>query len=412
VCSRSARSRSRRRTTGVWIAGLFVGGSYWYLRNLVAAGNPMPSMRLPLFAKPPMALSENISYSVSHFFGQPVMNRMIAELGKALDRYWGWLLAVAAAGVLLALFTRERRTQLIAAVALLAGAAYVVTPDTASSYGGPLWNFFWSVRYTASPVLMGLCLLPIVPTLRRGVWRHVTFAVLGCLYVLILIGASPWPIPIVTEALCAVGLLLLAAAVTLLRPRLRSVSGVIVCVVVALLAVAGIRVGQHRYLLQRYTHVDQTAKADHTPLSPIYARFQKISHARVALAGTYVAEQRYPLYGQAFSNAVDYITWTGSDGTLHEYRHCRDWLKALNAGHFNYLVVSPGGADDHQVWQALAARWIKPSPHARILVRYVVFGKRFTLWRLSGSQPLGICSKLPADQRTIPPIRPIAPIPQ
>lgn len=399
------------RTTGVWVAGLFVGGSYWYLRNLVSAGNPMPSLHLPLFAKPPMALSENIAYSVSHFFGQPLMSRLIAELGKAADRYWAWLLAVAAAGAVLALFTHERRTRLIAAVALIAGVAYVVTPDTASGYGGPLWNFYWSVRYIAGPVLLGLMLLPTVPAFRRRVWRRVTFAVLGCLYVLMLIGANPWPIPILTESLCALGLLLLVAAIRLLRPRLRTVPGIAICVVVAAVAIVGVRVGQRRYLTHRYTHADQAVEADRTPLTQIYARVQKLSHARIALAGTYVAEQRYPLYGRAFTNQLDYITWTGSDDTLHEYRHCENWLKALNAGHYDYLIVSPGGTDDHQVWQALAARWIKPGPHARILLHYVVGGKRFTLWRLKGAQPLDICAKIPADWRTIPPIKPIKPQP-
>jgi hypothetical protein len=396
------------RTAGLWVAGLFVGGSYWYIRNLVAAGNPITSTRLPLMHQPPMVLSENVSYSVAHFFGQPIMSALLRELSRSLDRYWIWLLAFAAIGALLALIARERRTQLLALVALLAGAAYVVTPNTASSFGGPKWNFFWSIRYIAGPVLLGLALLPTLPALRRGAWRRVTFAVLGCLYLLILIGANRWPIPIVPEALSAVCVLAAAIGLALLRPRLRNASGIATCAVLVLVAVVGLHFEQHRYLHDRYTHPAQFGKVAHSPLAPIYARFQEIHHARVALAGIAISEQRYPLYGPSFDNYVNYLVWTGNDGTLHEYRQCHAWLQALNAGHYNYLVVSPGGSDDHQKLIAQAAYWLRPGPHAHVVLRYMRQGKHYALWQLSGPQPLSVCAKLPAKLRTVPAIEPIA----
>ena len=43
-----ARQGARVRTGLVWVLGLAVTGGFWYVRNLVAVGNPLPSLGLHL----------------------------------------------------------------------------------------------------------------------------------------------------------------------------------------------------------------------------------------------------------------------------------------------------------------------------------------------------------------------------
>ena len=60
----------RLRTAGLWLGPLIVAGGYWYARNLIAVGNPLPWSSLGVLPTPAAPLQQNTGFSVAHYAHQ------------------------------------------------------------------------------------------------------------------------------------------------------------------------------------------------------------------------------------------------------------------------------------------------------------------------------------------------------
>ena len=92
---------------------------------------------------------------------------------------------------------------------------------------------------------------------------------------------------------------------------------------------------QHLYIRDRYT-ADQAPRS----LAPLWKWARTVQHARIALVGTLGGFFAYPLLGIEDSNDVDYVGHHGPHGSFTPITSCREWRRALNAGHYRYVVTT------------------------------------------------------------------------
>jgi hypothetical protein len=114
---------------------------------------------------------------------------------------------------------------------------------------------------------------------------------------------------------------------------------------------------------------------------------RRVSHTRIAIAGFY---SQYPLYGVDLNNYVQFVGRPELRGALAPIATCVAWRRAIDAGHFQYVVTAPIGAQIGQdVLRRVAgtlhdppeAVWTRSSPAATRIVRGL---GRISVFRLSG----------------------------
>jgi hypothetical protein len=157
----------RLTSAGWWFAAGFAGGGYWYLRNLVISGNPLPQLEHlgPISLPHPERLqSGRPDFSIAHYATDTAVWR--DYFGPGLDQAFGtlWPLVVAGAiagGLVALLCGRERVLRWMGGVALFGLLAYAFTPLSAAGAEGAPEGFSINLRYAIPALLAGLTLLPV-----------------------------------------------------------------------------------------------------------------------------------------------------------------------------------------------------------------------------------------------------------
>jgi hypothetical protein len=340
------------------LAGL-AGGGYWYLRNLVHTGSPLPwihhlgPISLPA---PEQGLGGREAHSaLSYLTDRAVWSDwFLPGLHSALWIVWPAFLAAALLGLALSLAAptgwwasntrrrgiagpsmsdlgRERASGLGAdrllalagAVGLAAALAWLVSPTSASGPEGMPHGFESGLRYLAPALVLGLALLPTVPLLRGRLAA--------------LAGARQ---SFVADSATKVGrgdgvrqsfLSLSAGKVgRTLRPGSRRALAVAALLLVAV-AVVGYPIQRH-YLENRYANPTFTTPG----LDAAFKWARGIGDSRIATTST----RQYPLFGTDLSNHVDYLGIHRPHGGFEEIETCRAWRRALDAGDYDYAVTT------------------------------------------------------------------------
>jgi hypothetical protein len=161
-----------------------------------------------------------------------------------------------------------------------------------------------------------------------------------------------------------------AAAFAMTRPRLRPL-----LTLAALIALFPI---QDHYLDNRYR--------ENQPFE--FAR--GLTHSRIGVLG---ATTQYALYGDDLSNRVIFVGRSGPHGAFTREPDCPAWRSAVNAGHFDYLLVAPVSSPDlpaeTPTQPPIEASWTDSDPAAVALQR---IGKRVTVYRIDGPLDPSGCS--------------------
>jgi hypothetical protein len=365
-----------------WLVPLVLAGGYWYVRNLIAVGNPVPWTGLGgVLATPAPPLQQNTGFSIVHYLGNSHVWTHVFGPGlvAGLGPWWPLVLALTIAGPLLCLAWpgADRTTRALGAVAFASLLAYLVTPETAAGPAGDPLGFAFNLRYAAPVLALSLSIVPLAPPFARR--PAIAAVALAIAFVLTSIKLHLWTSKhlagaLVVAAACAV----LAAALARRPPRRAVLAGG--GALLAGLAIAGYPWQRH-YLDGRYAF-----QPGISALSHVWTLFRGVHHSRVAVAGTFGMFFAYPLYGLDDSNRVQYIAARGPHGSFTKIASCREWRTAIDAGGYRYVVTTPA----RDPWHPKPLRfspersWIASDPAARIIYEHRAFGQLIDVFALSG----------------------------
>src|SRR3954464_8177405 len=184
----------RLRATVIWVVSSLVTGGFWFARNLVHAGNPLPWIKAGPLPGPDQAdINTREPHNVAHYLlppdGSTIRHHLVPGLHESFGDLWPLVLAVVIGGFLLAIFRgRTPMIRMLGIVALLSGIAYLVTPLTAAGPEGDPTAFTTNLRYASPAIGLGAMLLGVDAGLLKP--RLVPW-LLGSLVVLLLVQAVP-----------------------------------------------------------------------------------------------------------------------------------------------------------------------------------------------------------------------------
>ena len=145
-----ARRGHRGRAAAAWIPAFVLAGGYWYVRNLLAVGNPLPWVGLGILTTPAAPLQQHTGFAIVHYATDTqIWTRFFGPgLVSGLGSWWLAVVAVAVLGPLLCVLgPSQRMARMLGLVALASLAAYLITPETAAGPAGDPSGFAFNLRY-------------------------------------------------------------------------------------------------------------------------------------------------------------------------------------------------------------------------------------------------------------------------
>jgi hypothetical protein len=404
----------RRWTTFAWwFIPALLGGGYWYLRNLIVAGNPLPQATSigPISLPHPERLQEGRpNFNIVHYATDTGVWRHYFEPGlhQAFGSLWPLVILAAIAGGLLALLRgRDKILRWAGGVALFGLVAYVFTPLSAAGVDGAPVGFSINIRYVIPPLLLGLTLLPVALRRLDG-WRQWTL--LGTL-LLVLVAtnrsdaalrdpARTFGIPLALILVVLPAALIWAcsrSAATGPAGRRR------VSLVLSGFVALGLLILALGYPLQRHYLEDRFDASSEVPglhLESAYQWARDQSNARIGLAGTTAGFLSYGFYGTDLSNHVIYLGEKGPHGAYNAIPTCAAFRTAVNAADLDYLVTTPFLNFIHtgDPISSPEANWLRGDP-AAVPIHH---DGPTTIWRIDGQLDPTACGPANAPLRRIP----------
>jgi hypothetical protein len=117
---------------------------------------------------------------------------------------------------------------------------------------------------------------------------------------------------------------------------------------------------QRHYLEKRYANPAFTTAG----LNAAFKWARSISGARIATTST----RQYPLFGADLSNRVQFVGASTPHDGFAAPTTCRSWRRELNAGNYDYVVVSRDRIEPNKPPYPPAARWTEV-PQAKVVLR-------------------------------------------
>jgi len=395
----------RWAAAGWWFVPALLGGGYWYLRNLIVAGNPLPQATSlgPISLPHPERLQEGRpDFSIVHYLTDTGVWRDHFEPGlhQAFGGLWPLVILGAVAGGLLALlWARDGMLRWMGGVALFGLLAYLVTPLSAAGAEGAPIGFGINIRYAIPALLLGIVLLPLGRWLGEG---RRQWALLGLLLVVLVLTDRSDAVLRDPARVFAIGLavLLVGVPAALLFARARGATTGVVAGGFAALALLVFAIG---YPLQREYLGDRFATGSDLPgmeLEHAYEWARDLEDTRIGLAGTTAGFLQYGFYGTDLSNRVVYLGEQGPHGAFNAIPSCAAFRTAVNDADIDYLVTSPFlnflHTDDPV--PSPESRWLRGSGAVRPIRR----SGPVTVWKLQSKLDPTTCNSANTPLQRVP----------
>ena len=340
---------ARHRTAAAVGLPMLAGCAFWYLRNLVHAGSPLPwvnsvgPLELP---GPDQELGGRRQESVLGYLfdGSAWDDWFLPGFDDALGWAWPLVLGLAFLSLVACVWRgRDPLLRVLGAAGLFAALAWVASPASAAGPEGMPLSFESGLRYLAPALVLGLALLPAAiagprrePPPRPCSPRCWPWS------------SSPtprgrsgtramWPARWRRESWWSPSRLLGTSwRVKRLSPL---ALGAAAAGIGAIVVGAG-WVEQRRYLDNRYR--DPTFSAP--GLNAAFSWARDLEGERIATTAT----RQYPLWGTELSNEVQFAGLAQPQAGFVRVSSCSEWRRLIDAGDYDYLVASldriqPGG---------------------------------------------------------------------
>jgi hypothetical protein len=402
--------RGRRWAAAAWwFLPALAGGAFWYLRNLVVAGAPIPEVESlgPIPLPHPEQLQEGRpDFNIVHYATDTGVWRdyFAPGLEQAFGSLWPLVVFGAVAAALLAVIRgRDRIVRWVGAVALFGLLAYLFTPLSAAGAEGEPVGFGINIRYVIPALLAGVVLLPLERRLdppRRQWW------LLGALVLVFFVTNRPDDALHDHGRVFAFFLVLLAVLVPalLLFLRARGARTAPVAAAAAALAVCVVAIGyplQRHYLDHRFANDGPRDKRiPGLELDNAYRWARDLEGARIGLAGTTAGFAGYGFYGTDLSNRVRYLGEDGPHGAFNAIPACAAFRAAVNDADLDYLVTSPflNFLHPSEPISSPEWRWLMGDRAVAPLFN----DGMVTVWRVRGRLRPGGCGPANAPLREVP----------
>jgi hypothetical protein len=413
----SAHHGTRLRSAAVWFGSGLVGGGFWYLRNLLATGNPIPQVESigPIDLPGPDRLQQGrADFSVFHYITDSEIwsSFFFPGLERGFGELWPVLLAVAIIGLVALIFRGPGRlTRAHGFAALLAIAAYLFTPLGAAGPEGSPDAFSINLRFLVPALSMALVLIPLLPWFARPRPQLAFAFVLLTLFFTDGRGDAIWSQSGRYFGIAfALAFVVAPAIIWHYRVRLglgsrdhpesgenqarrfsfgalagrreRLLAGIAGATVVAGLLVAWPLADG--YFDSRYTDFEPE-----TGLAEPYRWANGVEDAEIGLAGSSAGFRQYGFFGEDLSNRLTFIGEEASAGGFDVIMTCPEFRQAVNEAELDYLVTSPflNFNGDRKAIPSPEGAWVADDP---ALSREVGPGP-VEVWRVEGSLDPAAC---------------------
>ncbi len=351
----------RWATLGTVSGAAVVTGGFWYIRNWVLVGSPMPDVDLTIAGHGlhgvPHPLIARLDYTVAHYAtnGDVIHHFFIPQMRAVFTPLWPALLILAIFGIVDAIIEpADRFRRMLGVTTAIGFVLYLFTPTGALGPPGQPLLFGSNLRYAIPAFSLALLLAATAPVLRRvSSWVALVLTVLTVVALTSSRTAAylSWR----DGARAGVALALAAGAVLAVR-RTDATVLTAAAAVAGLIVVGGVGyAAQRHYLGHRY--------GDRTPTGLLYGSANRLQHQRIGVIGPL----QYPFFGPKLDNIVTAVGHYEGRHYFAPATTCTQLRQDLAAGRYQFVVIEPDGivpttADTY-------ASWVGSLPGARPLVQ-------------------------------------------
>jgi hypothetical protein len=399
---------ARWRAFWVFVGGLAAVCAFWFLRNLIHAGNPLPWVREigPIHLPGPnRGLEGRDDFTLAHYvFSDPSVSLwrqyFLNPIENLFGPLWFLILGGASAGAIVAVWRpRSPAVRLAGVITIVAAIAYLFTPLTAAGPEGQPIAFGINLRYLIPGFALGLALLPLEPRVTPERFR-LPLLVGGLIALFLTSHYSDanvaWDGAFASIPSAAlIGIVLIGAPVGLALlarrdPWTAGLAGVVIALAIAAVGWAK----QDDYFDHRY----ERSEDFRFQLDDAVRWAKPTSGLRIGVAGTSGAYNQYGFYGDDVDNYVQYVGRHLPQADFQAIESCAAFREAVNNGDYDYLVTTPTLDLNNPSTASPAPErgWVSGDP----AVEEVLRSGRVAVFRINGPLTPGACSK--ADRRAPP----------